>query len=133
MFVFVIVGLPRHIHPLLNEAMQRGHQGLRPHTLYQCNKQFRLFLAFAISQKIHNLDCVSTIMVFLEFLAANALSFRVVMNYVSVLKYMFARYAWSMEVFEKLIIKRMLRGINYSVRSQPTPKGLFTLMQTLNK
>ena len=56
-------------------------------------------------------------MVFLEFLAANTLSFRVLMNYVSALKYMFARYAWSMDVFEKPIVKRMLRGINYSVHS----------------
>ena len=42
-------------------------------------------------------------MMFLQFLAANALSFRVV--------------------------KRMLKGISYTVRSQPSPKGLFNLSQ----
>ena len=52
-----------------------------------------------------------------------------VMNYVSALKYMFAKYAWSLDVFEKPMVKRMLRGINYTVRSQPSPKSLFTLMQ----
>ena len=51
------------------------------------------------------------------------------MNYVSALKYMFAKCAWSIDVFEKPMVKRMLRGINYTVRSQPSPKGLFTLMQ----
>ena len=131
MFVIIIVGLPSHIHPLLCEAIERGQQGLRPHTLYQYKKQFNLFLAFVIiSHDICTLDCVSTIiLVFLEFLTANALSFRVVMNYVSALKYMFAKYAWSLEVFERPIVKRMLKGINYTVRSQPSPKSLFTLLQ----
>ena len=64
MFVIVIVGLPRHVHPLLCEAIERGQQGLRPHTLYQYKKQFKLFLAFVISHDIRTLDCVSTIMVF---------------------------------------------------------------------
>ena len=129
MFIVIIVGLPSHVHPLLCEAIARGQLGLRPHTLYQYKKQFNLFLAFVISHDICTLDCVSTIIVFLEFLTANALSFRVVMNYVSALKYMFAKYAWSIEVFEQPIVKRMLKGINYTVRSQPSPKGLFTLMQ----
>ena len=41
-----------------------------------------------------------------EFLAANAMSFRVVMNYVSALKYMFARYAWSVAVFDDPMVKK---------------------------
>ena len=40
-----------------------------------------------ISCQIRDLDCLSTIMVFLEFLVASAMTFRVVMNYVSVLLY----------------------------------------------
>ena len=54
---------------------------------------------------------------------------KVVMNYVSALKYMFARYRWSVDVFENSMIKRMLRGMNYTVHVQPSPKGLFTLQQ----
>ena len=68
-------------------------------------------------------------LVFLEFLAANALSFRVVINNISALKYMFVRYAWSVAVFEDPMVKRMLKGISYTIRSQPSPKGLFTLSQ----
>ena len=101
--------------PLLQAAMTRGQQGLRPHTVYQYQRQFKLFLAFVISHHICELDCISTIMVFLEFLAANAMSFRVVMNSVFALKYMFARYSWPVAVFE-----RMLKGISYTVRSQPS-------------
>ena len=129
MFVFIIVDVPRNVHSLLHDAIQRNQKGLRPQTLYQYNKQFKLFLAFVISHQIRKCDCVSAIMVFLEFLAANAMTFRVVMNYVSALKYMFVRYGWSVDVFENPMIKRMLRGINYTVHTQPTPKGLFTLRQ----
>ena len=68
-------------------------------------------------------------MMFLDFLTSNTLSFRVVMNYVSALKYMFAKYVWSLDVFEKPVVKRKLIGINYTVRSQPSPKGLFTLLR----
>ena len=128
MLLFVIVGIPRNVYPLLHDAMERRQQGLRPHTVYQYKKQFRLFLAFVISHQICNLDCISTIMVFLEFLATNDMSFRVVMNYVSTLKYMFARYAWSVTVFDDPMVKRMLNGITYTVRPQPSPKGLFTLV-----
>ena len=32
-------------------------------------------------------------------------------------------------MFEKPIIKRLLKGINYTVRHQPSPKGLFSLTQ----
>ena len=99
--------------------MSRGQQGLRPHTVYQYKRQFKLFLAFVISHQICQLDCRSTMLVFLEFLAANALSFRVVMDYISALKYMFVKYAWSVAVFEDPMIKRMLKGISYTVRSQP--------------
>ena len=95
----------------------------------QYRRQYKLSLAFVISHHIHELDCISTIMVFLEFLAANAMSFRVVMNYVSALKYMFARYSWSVAVFDDPMVKRTLKGINYTVQIQPSPKGMFTLIQ----
>ena len=74
------------------------------------------------------MDNVSTIMVFLEFLVA-ALTFHVVMNYVSALNFMFSRNGWKTEIFENAMIKRLLRGINYTVHVEPSPKGIFTLHQ----
>ena len=108
--------------------MRRG-QGIRKHTSSQYERQFRLFLAFTLSRRITQMDSVSTLLVFLEFLASNAMTYRVVMNYVSALKYMFGKYGWSMHVFESPLVKRMLKGINYTVHTQPSPKGLFTLYQ----
>ena len=54
---------------------------------------------------------------FLEFLVANALTYRVVMNYVSALKYRYGSYGWSVQVFESSLVKRLLKGVNYTVQS----------------
>ena len=66
---------------------------------------------------------------FLEFLASNGMSFRIVNNYVSALKFAFATYGWDQEVFDCAWVKRLLRGIKYSCHRQPTPKALFSLPQ----
>ena len=38
-------------------------------------------------------------MLFLEFLASNGMTFRVINNYVSALKFAFATYGWDLGVF----------------------------------
>ena len=110
---------------MLYDGIDRNQKGLHPHILYQYKKQFKLFLAFVISHQILDLDSV----LWCSFLAANAITFRVVMNYVSALKYTFARYVRSLRVFENSMIKRMLRGISYTVHVLRQRKGLFTLKQ----
>ena len=67
-------------------------------------------------------------MCFLEFLARNAL-FRVINNYILALKYHFVRYNWRVESLEAVLVKKVLRGLQYSVSSKPRPKGLFALSQ----
>ena len=72
---------------------------------------------------------VPTILVFIEFLAANALTYRGIVNYVSALKCMFGKYGWSTQAFESPLVKLILRGVNYTVHTTPSPKGLFSLQQ----
>ena len=81
-----------------------------------------------LSRQITQFDHLSTILVFLEFLVANALSDRV-MNYVLALNYTFGSYGWSIQVFYSPLVKRLLKGVNYTVQSIPNPKGLLTLLQ----
>ena len=50
-------------------------------------------MAFVIAQGFHVYDKEATIMCFLQFLASHSLSFRVINNYVSALKFYFIRYA----------------------------------------
>ena len=66
---------------------------------------------------------------FLEFLAANGLSHRVVLNYISAFKYMFVRYGWQVITLEASLVKHMLDGIKLSIRHVPIPKAVFSLQQ----
>ena len=112
---------------LLQQAMGTVHQGLRPHTRAQYNRQFKLFLSFVLFHKCTQLDAQSTVLCFLQFLAGNNLSFRIISNYISAMKHFFMRYKWNERVFEDVLVKRLLRGIQYSSVQKPRPKGLFSL------
>ena len=100
-------------------------------TPYQVSilRQFKLYLAFVISRDFKICDSYGCIMLFLEFLANNGMTFRVVNNYVPVLKFAFATYGWDQNVFEWAWVKRLLMGIKHSCHQQPTPKALFSLPQ----
>ena len=75
------------------------------------------------------LDNVNCVLLFLEFLAINGLSFRVINNYMSALKFYFESYSWSLGVLESHLVRRMMRDIRTSVQKNPTPRGLFSLHQ----
>ena len=75
------------------------------------------------------LDNVNCVLLFLEFFATNGLSFRVINNYMSVLKVYFESYSWSVGVLESHFVRHMMRGIRTSVQKNPTPMGLFSLHQ----
>ena len=126
---FIISGLSQQAGSLMQAAMKRLDQGLRPHTTMQYVRQFKVFLAFVLHSKLESLVSVQTILLFIELLASNTLSYRVIMNYVSALKHMFKRYGWSCASFSHPLVLRLLKGVNYSVRSNLKPKGIFTFSQ----
>ena len=109
--------------------MKRLEQGLPPHTTVQYTRQFKVFLAFVLQSRLQSLTSMQTVLLFLEFLASNALSYRVIMNYVSALKYMFKRYDWSCTNFSHPLVLRLLKGVNYSVIPNVRPKGIFMFAQ----
>ena len=81
-----------------------------------------------MTQAFEIYDASATLMCFIQFLAANAISFRVINNYMSALKLYFGINGMG-AFFEGPLVKRMLRGIQYSCVVTPTPKGLFSLHQ----
>ena len=114
---------------LLSAAVERLTAALRPQTRIQYLRQFKVFMAFVIYTGAHLLNSRSTIITSPEFLARNALSYRVIMNYVSALKFHFCHYQIPTAVFEDYFVKRLLRGIQYSVPLVVRPWGLFSLPQ----
>ena len=126
---YLFVVLKPSLQASLDHALARSRHSLQPHTRKQYERQFRLYLAFVISRGLTVLDEVTTVLLFLEFLATNGLSSRVIVNYVSALKFAFDSYGWSTMVFESPVIRWMLRGIKFSISKQPSPKGVFSFHQ----
>ena len=104
-------------------------QGIRPHTEYQYKRQFHVFLAFVLHKKFNTWDNITTVLLFLEFLASNSLSHRVILNYVSALKFAFTSYGWNSDIFSHPLVVRLLRGTALSVHTPPSPNGLFSFYQ----
>ena len=83
------LGIPNTMGMWFHQAMATVQKGLRPHTRAQYVRQFKLFVAFMLQFRCKEWDSVSSVLCFLEFPAGNALSFRVVNNYVSALNWKF--------------------------------------------
>ena len=111
------------------QALNRADSALRPHTRAQYTRQFKLFLAFAISRGLKILDAQASVLLFLEFLSVQCISYRVICNYMSALKYFFSRYTWRAEVLSNPLLQRMLRGIRMTTHVPPSPKYVFTIHQ----
>ena len=108
-------------------VLDRVNAALCSHTRAQYYRQFRLFLAFALARRLCTFDNVTSLLLFLEFLASQSLSSRVILNYMSALKHYFLRYSWRAGVLSSPLVISMLKGIKLSVHKPPTPKMLFIL------
>ena len=127
--MFVILGISKQWSNAVESALTLARTAIRPHTRSQYLRQFKLYLAFVISHDLKVCDSYGCIMLFLEFLASNGMTYRVVNNYVSALRFAFATYGWDENVFQCAWVKRLLKGIKHSCHRQPTPKALFSLPQ----
>ena len=125
----VISGLPQQVGPLMQAAMKRVDLGLRPHTTAQYVRQFKVFLAFVLYSKLESVHSLQSILLFIELLASNTLSYHVMVNYMSALKHMFNRYGWPSANLSHPLVLRLLKGVNYSITPNLTPKGIFMLPQ----
>ena len=113
----------------MSGVLTRVSNGIRPHTKAQYIRQFRLFLAYAVSRGLFKFDHLTTVLLFTEFLVANAISHKVILNYISALKFMFARYKWDLSTFQTSIFTQLLRGIKLSLPNHPAPKGTLDLSE----
>ena len=86
-------------------------------------------MAFVKATRVQTLSSRSTIITFLEFLTRNSLLYGVIMHYVSAFKFYFCQYQISTAIFEDHFVKKLMRGIQYSVHPAVVPKDLFPLSQ----
>ena len=111
----IFVGVPSQCSRSLNPALGLATSAIRSHTRHQYSRQFKLYLAFTVSRGFKVCDGPTCVMMFLEFLASNGITFRVVNNYVSALKFAFSTYGWNLDVFECVLVKRLLRVLGIHV------------------
>ena len=70
---------------------------------------------------------IQTVLSFLEFLYSNAVSPRVIANYVSSLKTAAKKYKWDSEPLHHQLVSAYLRSISINSTFTPTPRGTFGL------
>ena len=70
---------------------------------------------------------IQTVLSFLEFLYSNAVSPRVIANYVSSLKTAAKKYKWDSEPLHHQLVSAYLRSISINSTFNPTPRGTFGL------
>ena len=70
---------------------------------------------------------VQSLLAFMEFLYANAISHRVISNYISSIKLAAKRFDWHLAPFSHHLIHSYLRSIAINSTSLPTPRGIFYL------
>ena len=117
--------------PLVRAALHRTKKAYRPATRNLHLTHLRTYLSFVIFMDLPILPSVHSALAFLEYLHMNALSHKVIVNYVSSLKKASIKYSWSPDVFTHRLILEYLRSVSINTRFSPTVRGIFDISSLL--
>ena len=70
---------------------------------------------------------IHSLLAFVEFLYANSISHKVILNYASSIKQVARHFDWDLTPFSHHLIQSYLRIIAINFTSLPTPRGIFDL------
>ena len=121
-----------HTNPQLNAALQRAMNPFRPNTKQAYLRQFKLFLAYSIKNKVQNVLCVFNLLMFLELLYQSHMSPRNIINHVTAIKSMLKLLLLPFTWVDHTLISNYLRSITINTRVHIRHKGIFTLQQIVN-
>ena len=99
--VLTVIPDNRQLDVLASAAEKRIAAALRPQTRCSYLAGFRLFLAFIVYMNISVASSLQTVLVYLEFLVQNNLKAVSLRNHLSILKYYFSLFGWSISVFNE--------------------------------
>ena len=111
----------------MSRAHKRIKSAYRPSTITAHSVHFRTFLAFSTYLGVTDLINVKLILAFLEFLAHNAISYPVILNYVSSLRVQFKNFDLPVHVLYHQKIKLFLRSLSINLPYAPKHKGVFDI------
>ena len=112
---------------MFNTAWHRVTSSYRPSTASAHSRHFRTFLAFMIFMQLPITISVHNILIFLEYLYNNALSPKVIKNYLSSISAVTSFYHLDTRPLSHPSISRFLRSISINSPFSPTPRGIFTI------
>ena len=110
---------------LLTAAWRKIDTAYRPSTTAAHNTHFRTFLAYLIFMGLPIKINTYNVLTFIEYLHSNALSHKVISNYVSSLVTMAHKYGIEHSALRDSCVIRLLRSISINTKFSPTPRGIF--------
>ena len=111
--------------PLANAAWHRIEEAFRPSTMANHRRHFRTYIAFRIFTGCPVTNHLHIILAFIEYLHQNAISPKVVRNYISSIASQAKFYSIQHQDINHPAVARYLRSISMHSRFQPTPRGIF--------
>ena len=108
---------------LVKSALDRTKTAYRPST----KSLITHILSFTIFMPLPAAPSVHSFLVFMEFLYANSLSYKVILNYISSTQQASRRFNWTLAPFIYDLVITYLRCISINSKFSPTPRGIFDL------
>ena len=89
---------------------------------------FKIFMSFAIFLNV-TLPPVSEeyVLLFVQFLVCNHLSYASILNYLSALRFKFQWFGWSVQPLNSFRLSLLLKSIKNNIRRLPKLKGVFDI------
>ena len=128
----MIVGSSSTSSPLIASAYERMKQAYRPSTASAHRTHIRSYFAFLHIMQLYPTTSLHNILVFIEYLHQNLLSYKVILSYVSSIKSMAILYNIPSENFSHPAVARLLRSLSLTSHFAPTPRGLFDIPTLYN-
>ena len=128
----MIVGSSSTSSPLIASAYERMKQAYRPSTTSAHRTHIRSYFAFLHIMQLPSTTSLHNILVFIEYLHQNSLSYKVISSYVASIKSMAILYNIPSENFSHPAVARLLRSLSLTSHFAPTPRGLFDIPTLYN-
>ena len=123
----MILGSTHDPQGLLTSAWQRVLGAYRPGTIQAQRTHFKTFLSVLVFYDLPIEISAKNLLIFLEFLARNSISPKVVHNYFSSISSLSKFFNLDTKELSHPAVIRFLRGLSINSPFRPTPRGIFDI------
>ena len=124
---YIISGTSSASAPLFDAAWSRIQSAFRPSTVKAHQTHFFTYLAYLIFMDLPISLSVHNILSFLEYLYQNALSPKVIKNYLSSISSVSKNFNLDVSALSHISVAHYLRSISINSSFRSTPRGIFDI------